>query len=310
MNQLFMRGGRLRTGWRVLSFLMVYAILLIVISIGLGLFAAIFLLSQGSLTNQLPTQIASFLTGPPLVIIAEFIQLALTLILVSIWRRWLDRKSFTSLGFQMSPGWWQDLLSGAGLIALTWLAIFAFSTGTGVVTVTGFHPDLQTLLGALVPGLILYLAVGLNEETLFRGYVFENLAEGLPLVLAILVSALIFGAAHLLNPGANLAAFLGVGLFGVLAALTYLATGRLWMPIGMHVAWNLFEGPVFGFPVSGLDMGSLVTIHIAGPTWLVGGLFGPESGVLTMAPQIVLVALIFIWGFRKGKYGRIIPPGA
>jgi CAAX protease family protein len=299
MKECFIRDGRLRSGWRVLSFLIVYIVLLFVISLAIGAALAVFLLTQGSFANQLGPQINSLLSGSPLVFAAEAAQFVLTLVLVWLWRRWLDKKTFRTLGFGQPPRWWKEALFGAIVIAITWSGIFAFSLGTSSVTVTSLRLDPGTVAGALGLGLTLNVLVGFNEETLFRGYIFTNLEEGLPLILAIIISGLIFGAAHLLNPGANAASTFGVALFGVLAAVSYWATGRLWMAIGMHVAWNFFEGPVFGFLVSGLNMGSVVTLHVNGPAWLVGGQFGPESGALTMAPQLVLIVLVYLWGRQQ-----------
>ncbi len=67
----------------------------------------------------------------------------------------------------------------------------------------------------------------------------------------------------------------------------------------MHAAWNFAEGPVFGFPVSGLDMGGLFRLQITGPDWLTGGAFGPEAGALAIAMEIALSAILGAWIWRK-----------
>lgn len=71
-------------------------------------------------------------------------------------------------------------------------------------------------------------------------------------------------------------------LFGLMFALGYLLTGELALPIGLHWSWNLFQGNVFGFPVSGKagDGGGILRITQTGPDLLTGGSFGPEAGVV------------------------------
>jgi uncharacterized protein len=127
----------------------------------------------------------------------------------------------------------------------------------------------------------------------------QNLAEGIRFWPALFVSSLYFGLLHLLNPGAGVASTAGILLAGILLALGYYATGRLWFSIGMHAAWNFAEGPVFGFLVSGLNMGGLFQLKINGPDWLMGGGFGPEAGALAVGVEVAMIVALFVWARRK-----------
>ena len=67
---------------------------------------------------------------------------------------------------------------------------------------------------------------------------------------------------------------------GLILGYGYLATERLWLPIGFHFSWNFALGPIFGFPVSGIDLPAWLMHNPSGPVVWTGGAFGPEAGVL------------------------------
>jgi membrane protease YdiL (CAAX protease family) len=301
MRNLLLRDGRLRSGWRIVSYIIVSRLLVFTLSVvgvlGLGLV----LTAQGTTPGHLLDQLFQILTALPALTVTAILQFGVTVAIVYLWRRRLDRKSFRSLGIQATPGWWQEFLLGAVLIGLMWTFIFVFSLSSAAVSIEGLRIDSTTLLGGVGLGLAFNIFVGLNEELDARGYVLQNLSEGVGFAPAVLISAIYFGALHLLNPGASMASTLGVALFGVLAALGYWATGQLWMSIGMHAAWNFFEGPVFGFLVSGVNLGGLFVLRVNGPDWLTGGRFGPEAGALAMVPLLILIAAVYLWG--RGRRG-------
>ena len=85
----------------------------------------------------------------------------------------------------------------------------------------------------------------------------------------------------------------------VFLAYGYLSTKQLWLPIGLHIGWNFFEGVGFGFPVSGLDIYHLTRITVSGPELWTGGAFGPEAGLILLPGLLLGTALIF-------AYARII----
>ena len=260
MKNLLIRDGRLRSGWRVFSYIVVSRFLLIAVLFIFGLVLAFYLVSQGTTISLLPQRLLEILTTLPALTVTELVQLGLTVGSVYIWRRWVDKRSLLSLGIRLTPGWWREFLLGASLVGLMWTLVFVFAVSTNSVSIEGIRGDAGPAIEGLGLGLAFNLLVGLNEELDARGYVLQNLAEGVGFTPAVLVSAVYFGALHFLNPGAGATSMLGVALFGVLAALGYRATGQLWMPIGMHAAWNFFEGAVYGFLVSGLNIGGVFVL--------------------------------------------------
>ncbi len=303
LHSLFVRDGRLRSGWRLVSYIVVSRVLFLALGLAVTLAVMAYLFAHGIPASESESQIPAIVTdlrvAPVVPIGLEAAELAVTAGIIYLWRHWLDKRTFRSLGTELSPGWWSEFLAGAGLIALAWGAIFVVSLATSAAVIQGIRLDPAQLVTDIGLGLILNLLVGFFEELDARGYILQTLESGVGFVPAVLLSALFFGAQHLLNPGANLASLVGTTLFGVLAAIAYWATGRLWMPIGMHSAWNLLEGPVVGFLVSGLDMGGLFDLSVRGPEWLTGGSFGPEAGALSWVPLVVLIIVLYLWGRKR-----------
>ncbi|OGO80167.1 MAG: hypothetical protein A3K41_03580 [Chloroflexi bacterium RIFOXYD12_FULL_57_15] len=139
-----------------------------------------------------------------------------------------------------------------------------------------------------------------NEELLSRGYHLQTLASGTNLFWGVLLSSAVFGALHLGNPNATWVSAAGIFLAGLFLAYGYLRTGQLWLSIGLHIGWNFFEGVVFGFPVSGLDIYPLTRIQVQGPEMWTGGAFGPEAGLVILPALLIGAGLIF-WYTRNRR---------
>jgi len=71
------------------------------------------------------------------------------------------------------------------------------------------------------------------EEILFRGIIHKRLTSVLPVPCAIILSSVLFGAAHL-----NAAQFVYTTLLGILLALVYEKYGSVLAPILIHMAFN------------------------------------------------------------------------
>ena len=152
--------------------------------------------------------------------------------------------------------------------------------------------DGKRLLQLLTMAVILLLAAAF-EEMAFRGYGFQRMVDAVGPVVATAVFAGLFGAVHIRNPSVTALALVNTALSGVLLSVAYLKTRGLWLPIGLHWAWNFFMGPVFSLPVSGIRVGPmLLRGELTGAKWLTGGAYGPEGGVvLTAACALVIVGL-------------------
>ena len=122
---------------------------------------------------------------------------------------------------------------------------------------------------------------------------------------AFAVAALVFGALHLANPGATALAGATVAVAGLMFCALYALTGRLWVPIGFHLAWNFAQGYLFGAAVSGNDLGGSIAVSTArpgAPAWLTGGTFGPEASVFALLLVSAVTVGALALARRTGRY--------
>lgn len=270
--------GRLRSGWRLLAFLFLLNLIIPIVVLAFARF------SQAS-----PT--LGFLADETFIL---FVGITISVVLA---RHWYDRRSFQSLGLTRNAAAGRDLLFGVLIAGVVMSAIFVIEWAFGWLEVSGLANEsngsrLIANLGYLTA---VFMMVGWYEELLFRGYAMQNLVEGLGRRLGLFVSSALFALAHLANPNATGAAILGVLAAGYFLAFGYLRTNQLWLPIGLHVGWNFFEGPIFGFPVSGLESFRLLNVHVIGPQLVTGGAFGPEAGIIVVPAIILGVGLIILY---------------
>jgi len=202
----------------------------------------------------------------------------------------VDGRRFRMLGLWFDPGWIRHAVAGmawgAGVVSGAVLLLFLARKADVFLFVSG---SLSRLL-FLAAFLVLSSAF---EELMFRGYALQRAAEALGPVIAGLVSSALFGLAHSANPQATKFSTLNTALAGVFLAVARLRSRALWMPIGLHFAWNLFLGPVFSFPVSGYTFGAeRLSAAGAGPLWFSGGAYGPEGSVALTVVLVVAIALL------------------
>ncbi len=208
--------------------------------------------------------------------------------------RWIERGRVAELG---PPFRGYHLLTGMAIGVLLFAVLMAVLWALGVYHVTGLSAGSGVARGALF-----MLLVGITEETLFRGLLYRAVAASLGTWLALLVTAVLFGAAHALNPGATLTSALAIALeAGFLLGAAYAATRQLWLPIGLHAGWNFTEASLFGMSVSGGKAhGGVVTGRLEGPAYLTGGAFGPEASVVAVVLGLVGTGWFLSLAWRRG----------
>lgn len=164
--------------------------------------------------------------------------------------------------------------------------------------------DTSRLLHELVATSIM---AAFMEEMLFRGILFRWIEEFAGSWAALLLTSALFGLAHILNPGATWFSSFAIAVeAGLLLGGAYMLTRSLWLPIGLHAAWNFTQGEIFGVPVSGETVHGLLRSRMAGPPVLSGGGFGLEGSIIAIVIATA-AALAFIWlAIRRGQLIR--PP--
>lgn len=231
----------------------------------------------------------------PTRLLGAIILAALFILTYKGYKRWIERAPDRELelagaGRELALG----LLGGAAL----------FSVMTGIVALLGGF-EIMGLRGAGAIWSMLGLAVfsGVFEEILFRGIVFRQLEAWLGSWIALALSSALFGALHIMNPGATWFSSVAIAVeAGILLGAAYMLTRRLWLAIGIHAAWNFTQGWVFSVPVSGGEapLGLLITRRL-GPDWLTGGDFGLEASVVAMIVATLAGMILLLLAIQRGQ---------
>jgi uncharacterized protein len=237
---------------------------------------------------------------------------ASTLLALGLTVRLLERRPFFATLLPRA-GALRDL--GAGFA----LGGGLISASVGVLAIAGaYHLDGRGGMGAagIARAVVFFLTVAVFEEALFRGILYRLLEETFGTWIALGASALVFGFAHLSAPGGTVGAAVAVAVeAGVLLGAIFLLRRTLWMIVGVHWAWNFFEGPVFGAQVSGQHTESIFSSSVDGPTLLTGGAFGPEAGAVCLILCGGAGVAFLVHAVRRGRtmrplWRRPASPGA
>ncbi|HEY9734431.1 MAG TPA: type II CAAX endopeptidase family protein [Drouetiella sp.] len=157
---------------------------------------------------------------------------------------------------------------------------------------------------------VLFFFAAVVEEVVFRIFVFQTCERKWGTVPALVIASILFGLVHMVNTVDN--ATVGQQLMGCvflvfeagfLLNAVFLINRRIWLPLGMHWAWNFFEGPIFGTIVSGQNFGpSLITAQTSGSMLASGGPFGPEGSVPGLLVGVICGAVATWYSVKKGAF--------
>jgi membrane protease YdiL (CAAX protease family) len=284
IRAIFWNERELRAGWRLVLFSVLFAMFLTAGNRAVALF-------------QLPHATSGNVTAVG-VLILESITVAASLCAAAIMAR-LEGRPFGTFGL---PGtgafgarFWNGFAWGLAMVTATILLIRLLN---------GFSFGDVALHGAALAGygalwMVAFVAVGLAEEFLFRGYPQFTLAQGIGFWPAATVISALFAAGHLGNTGEDKAGAVGVFVFAMFMCLTLRRTGNLWFAVGLHAAFDWGETFLFSVPNSGLVApGHLLNSSFHGPVWLTGGTVGPEGSVMVFVVMALAAAI----------FSRVFPP--
>lgn len=275
------RAGHLRAGWRIA----IYAVLS-----AAGLFGAeavkSLILPNGG--GRLGT--TAFNVENTLLCLAFVLPALITL-------KYVDRRKCGMLGLGFARGWLKELGLGLALGFLVITGVFLVLRVLGFVETTLHGFDLLVGKGVALYLLSFFIA-GALEEIVSRGYLLQALIEGTRPLLAIVALSLLFSLMHIRSSTFSWTGGLNLFLLGLILSLVYLKTRSLWMPIGLHVAWNWTMAALWGAKVSGITVeNSVFNTSPNGPEMLSGGDFGIEGSLFT-----TVFALLLVWLIWKAKW--------
>lgn len=205
-------------------------------------------------------------------------------------RRPVSELSLAGMGRELGIG----MLVGASLYALCVLILILL----GMYRIEGLNP-----WSFVLPAVALALSSGVFEELLFRGALFRIVEEWLGSWISLAVSSLVFGFVHLFNPAGTVIGALYISIeAGLLLAAAYMVTRRLWLSIGIHMAWNYTQSAIFSGIVSGgVAAPGLIRSNIKGPAVLTGGSFGLESSVIAFVLCTTTGLVLLVMAVRRGN---------
>ncbi|MEQ1516835.1 MAG: CPBP family intramembrane glutamic endopeptidase [Usitatibacteraceae bacterium] len=249
---------------------------------------------------SLNTDVMTSYAGQPLKSVAHIVALAIAGFAVYIgYTHFIEQRPASELAL---PGMGRELgiglLIGAGLYAACELILMAL----GIYRIDGLNP-----VRFMIPAIAMALSSGIYEELLFRGVLFGAVEKWLGSWAALVVSSLVFGLTHLMNPQGTIEGALFIAVeAGILLAAAFMLTRRLWLSMGFHVAWNYTQSAIFSSIVSGNTASQgLVRSTVKGPDLLTGGSFGVESSVLALLLCTSTGIALLVMAVKRGK---IVPP--
>jgi membrane protease YdiL (CAAX protease family) len=291
MRQIFFNDfNRLRSGWRVLLFILACLAIYYPLSVVLWI-----------------VYVAVRESGPwarTLYFVPDLIYRCILLICGLgagyVCARFVEGLPWRSLGLTLHLGWLRDLLIGCAI------GFVSLAVAVGIAVAAGglrfSFTDSSTILPlakSLIGSLFVLFVAALAEEAIFRGYPLQTLARAKLAWLGVTLTLALFGYVHLQNPNATpVATFTNTSLAGLMLAVAYLRTRSLWFPLGIHWAWNWALGWFFGLPVSGMSLFShpLLNASDAGPAWVTGGSYGIEGGLACTISMAIFT--LYIWRTR------------
>jgi len=257
--------------------------------------ALVFLFPVFLLESLTPRWTRPYVGRPADIVLGALVACLLGWAAYRLYVRAIERRSAIEFGAQGAA---RELGSGLALGAALFSVVIGVLGALGVYTATGWRGP-----HVLVAPLAISVGAAVIEELLFRGAIFRIIEATLGTWIALAISALLFGAAHLGNENASWLAAAAIALeAGVMLGAAYVLTRRLWLPIGIHAAWNFTQGGIFSVAVSGGKTIGLLEATLAGPPWLTGGAFGAEASVVALVLCTALGVWLLVLAARRGNF--------
>ena len=285
LRRLFLLDGKLHPLWRVVLYIVLLLSGSFALQVGVGLVYVLFRMILGGDPQAVAQELAAGNISWQLSFVITLAGLLWALVQTWAFRRWLDKSPMRDLGFARGA-FWKEVIVGLGLGLASMVVILAAHLALGwaqfALVTTGV-----AALGLLVSTALVLVPAAATEEIIFRGYLLQTLEGWRGWWLGVTASSFLFGLAHALNPNVTVTSLANIALAGIVFCLAYRLTRRLWLAIAYHFMWNYAQGPLFGFPVSGLGFDTVMKTTVTGPALWTGGAFGPEGGLLVTVLLIV-----------------------
>lgn len=223
-------------------------------------------------------------------------------LLVFIRVKFIEKRKISTLGFGREK-WIKKYIKGffTGILMMSAVVLLLFIFGCIEVEKNSNQPVGISALGGVVFILLAWIIQGATEEIVTRGWFMNVIGARYNISFGLILSSTIFGLLHLLNPDVNYLAVINIILVGFFFGIYALKNKDLWAVCGMHTAWNFAQGNIFGFEVSGINVGvsSIFDLNLVGSNVISGGSFGPEAGLVSTC--VLLSSILIVLNNKKDK---------
>lgn len=199
-----------------------------------------------------------------------------------------------------------ELVSGLAIGAGAMVAVMGLLSAIGIYHFSELNP--WSVIIILPVAEMIFVSV--FEEILCRAIIFRIVEQSLGSRAALVISALLFGLAHLPGAGMGVLAFVVAMVAGLVFSLAFMLTRRLWLCVGIHAAWNYTLGSIFSIAVSGHPAHGLFNGALIGPDWITGGIYGLEGSVVTLLVLGAIGVVLLRGVVRKGQLVAYKPRAA
>jgi membrane protease YdiL (CAAX protease family) len=290
--------SELRSGWRILIFFILFLTAATLINTLLDGIGSVFP-PLGNLLRAPDIEEGASARVFVYHVFGQITNLAAALIATALSARFFERRSLASVGYKLHRGWLRNfalgsLIGAASLALAVWIEAIAGAASFDVQTRDGWF-----LVRAFLFLFFFFLVAAAVEELLFRGFPFQALFHNNGPFVAVAVTSILFGLAHITNTNASRYSVFNTILAGAWLAIACLMTRSLWLATALHYSWNFTMIFVFGLPVSGIkafDQLSWLKGQTGSPAWLSGGDYGPEGGAAVTI--VLIISTLVIW---KGR---------
>lgn len=236
----------------------------------------------------------SYLKAPGSIILT-LVESAVIIVIYWLVMKFLARRPLPELPFQWRAV--SEVIFGAA-VGLIFIIV-----STALIVLFGgysFKWSPENASSVILPIITTQLVAAFVEELIFRGLAFQAIEKKGGSLLALALTSLFFGIAHLGNPGATVWGAFSITIeAGLLLGAAFLWRRNVWFIIGLHFFWNAIEG-LLGIPISGHPSSGLFTVEVTGPDLLTGGKFGLEASIIPVIISLLITIPMLLFARRKG----------
>ncbi|MFD3257286.1 CPBP family intramembrane glutamic endopeptidase [Paenibacillus lentus] len=236
----------------------------------------------------------SYLKAPGSIILT-LVESAVIIVIYWLVMKFLARRPLPELPFQWRAV--SEVIFGAA-VGLIFIIV-----STALIVLLGgysFKWSPENASSVILPIITTQLVAAFVEELIFRGLAFQAIEKKGGSLLALALTSLFFGIAHLGNPGATVWGAFSITIeAGLLLGAAFLWRRNVWFIIGLHFFWNAIEG-LLGIPISGHPSSGFFTVEVTGPDLLTGGKFGLEASIIPVIISLLITIPMLLFARRKG----------